>query len=182
MEGICLEDRMESMLDQEWDPTRNPQTEWESFQWQFTEIEQARAKVVIPKIDREVDITESQIDTIGCDPQLGEDERMISVTMLKEKLASLEQQRHRSTRATTKARNAVYGETISRYWSQQNKSKTPRQPLLRLELPLPPNPNSGNVHQQEPDLPTEPVRTYETHSQRMANMMWDQHTRRHRPP
>ncbi|KAJ3728225.1 hypothetical protein C8R42DRAFT_572072, partial [Lentinula raphanica] len=167
-EGMNLENRLNAMEGHEWQPGSNIQTEWAKFQQEFIKIARARAKVVVPKLDKDIQVTESKIDTIGNDPQLSEDERMISVTMLKEKLQALEQQRHRSSRAMTKARNLVYGETISRYWSQQNKSKVPRQLLQRLEKQT-----------QDNGLPQqmEGTRIYETHSQRMADMMRDHHNK-----
>ncbi|KAJ3964454.1 Endonuclease/exonuclease/phosphatase [Lentinula raphanica] len=164
-EGMALEDRLQTLIDEEWDPGHNAQTEWEAFQRRFVELARARAKIVIPKLEKEIKVTESRIDTISNDPQLSEDERMISMTMLKEKLTSLEQQRHRSSRATTKARNAVYGETISRYWSQMNKSKSPRQPLLHLEIPLERDHEPTVPDQDRENQRIERVKVYETHSQ-----------------
>ncbi|KAJ3714450.1 hypothetical protein C8R42DRAFT_564534, partial [Lentinula raphanica] len=171
-EGMKLEDRITTMEDQEWDPGRNIQTEWAEFQREFVKLARARAKAVVPQLDQEIQTTESRIDVISNDQELGEDERMISVTMLKEKLASLEQQRHKSSRAMTKTRNILYGETISRYWSQQNKSKAPRQLLRRLEK----KPATNGVTQApNGSQQAEAVKEYETHSQRMADMMRDHH-------
>ncbi|KAJ3968099.1 hypothetical protein EV361DRAFT_806164, partial [Lentinula raphanica] len=170
-EGLKLEERISELEDQEWDPSVNAQTEWAKFQQEFIKLTRTRSRIMIPKLDQEIRNTESRIDEIGNDPQLGEDERMISTTMLKEKLAMLEQQRHRSTRAMTKARNAIYGETVSRYWFLQNKSKAPRQLLRRLETMPADQLPMGNDGQQQP------VTVYETHSQRMANMMRDHHSK-----
>ncbi|KAJ3832002.1 hypothetical protein F5878DRAFT_548792, partial [Lentinula raphanica] len=124
-EGLKLEETLEAMANQEWDLNKNMQTKWMDFQKRLVTLARERAKIVVPKLEKEIRTTETQIDSISSDPHLTEDERLLSTTVLKEKLSALEQRRHRSTRDMTKARNHVYGETISRYWSQQNRSKTP---------------------------------------------------------
>ncbi|KAJ3976607.1 hypothetical protein EV361DRAFT_789923 [Lentinula raphanica] len=134
-EGLRLEETLESLANQEWNEHVNIQTEWMSFQDRFVTLARERSKIVVPKLEKEIRETASQIDMISNDPLLTTDERLLSTTVLKEKLSMLEQRRHRSTREMTRARNQVHGETISRYWSQQNKSKSPRQPVIRLEIP-----------------------------------------------
>ncbi|KAJ3726725.1 hypothetical protein C8R42DRAFT_573316 [Lentinula raphanica] len=141
-EGLKLEETLETLQDQEWNAEENMQTKWMDFQLRFITLARERAKIVVPRLEKEIRTTATQIDIISNDPHLTEDERLLSTTVLKEKLSTLEQKRHRSTREMTRVRNHIYGETISRYWSQQNKSKTPRQPLVRLEILEPEQPDA----------------------------------------
>ncbi|KAJ3764997.1 hypothetical protein FB446DRAFT_655855, partial [Lentinula raphanica] len=53
-EGIKLEDRLATLMDQEWDPEMNAQTEWEAFQKTFIQMARDRAKIVVPRLDREI--------------------------------------------------------------------------------------------------------------------------------
>ncbi|KAJ3712217.1 hypothetical protein C8R42DRAFT_594865, partial [Lentinula raphanica] len=175
-EGMKLEETLETLKNREWNENVNMQTEWMRFQERFVNLARERAKIVIPKLEKEIHETATQIDTISNDPLLTDDERLLSTTVLKEKLAMLEQRRHRSTREMTRARNHVHGETISRYWSQQNKKKSPRQPLIRLEIPE----SEQQTHREEAMLDNngenrEREKRYETNSQKMADMMRDHH-------
>ncbi|KAF5365142.1 hypothetical protein D9757_012613 [Collybiopsis confluens] len=175
-EGQRLEERLQLLATEDiWDGQCNAQTEWAEFQINLRGIARERSKIVVPRLTREINILEGRIDSISNDPLLTEEERLLSTTVLKEQLSILEQRKHQSTRTITHARNMVYGETVSRYWSQQNKAKTPRQPIMRLIKNLSENQKEPiNTEQGAQGQPNEtPI--YETQSLKMANMMMDHH-------
>ncbi|KAJ3716830.1 hypothetical protein C8R42DRAFT_587942, partial [Lentinula raphanica] len=53
-EGMKLEDNITTLENEDWDPTRNIQTEWAIFQQAFVKLARERAKVVVPRLDREI--------------------------------------------------------------------------------------------------------------------------------
>ncbi|KAE9392448.1 hypothetical protein BT96DRAFT_773665, partial [Gymnopus androsaceus JB14] len=150
---------------------KNKQTAWADFRGKFIALARKRAKVVVPKITRKINTLEAMIDAISNDPTLPEDERSLTTDILKAKLSALEQCHHRSTRAMAKARNILYGETISRYWSKINKTKKPRKLLQRLEKPL-----EENDNQTQGADDREPTKLYEKNSQNMTNMLGNYHS------
>jgi hypothetical protein len=55
--------------------------------------------------------------------------------LIEERIAQLENHRYKKARTATAANNRLQGETISKYWSEVNKSKTPRDAIYALEKP-----------------------------------------------
>ncbi|KAJ4496671.1 hypothetical protein C8R41DRAFT_761546, partial [Lentinula lateritia] len=160
---------------EEWNPTLNHQTLWADFKQHLIELARKRAKIVIPRLVKEIAELEAKIDTTSNDPLLTDEERSLSTAVLKEALGALEERRYKQTRSISRANFATQGETISRYWSQLNKDKRKRDLIQRLEIlpdptPVSLGPETRNIR---PHSDTEPL--YETHSQRMANMMRDYH-------
>jgi hypothetical protein len=62
-------------------------------------------------------------------------ETQLSLGLLEERVAQLEAQRFKKARTATAAHDRLQGETISKYWSEVNKSKAPRDALYALEKP-----------------------------------------------
>ncbi|KAJ3919309.1 Endonuclease/exonuclease/phosphatase, partial [Lentinula edodes] len=123
-EGLILQAKLDKIEDQ---PNRAYETQilWSDYQDRIAKEACKRAKIIIPRIDKQIKDTETNLRLIEDDQTLTDDERSLSVTLLSEKLAELENKRHQSKRQNVKARNIVHGETISRYWSAMNKSKSP---------------------------------------------------------
>ncbi|KIK67641.1 hypothetical protein GYMLUDRAFT_155051, partial [Collybiopsis luxurians FD-317 M1] len=63
---------------------KNPQLMWMDFQKNLVKKARERAKIVIPRLDRDIQTIEGHIDTISNDPELNDDERSLSTTLLKE--------------------------------------------------------------------------------------------------
>ncbi|KAJ3803759.1 hypothetical protein F5876DRAFT_54159, partial [Lentinula aff. lateritia] len=169
VEGKKLEERMnQADIDEQWNPISNHQTLWSEFKQRFICLARERAKIVIPRLTKEIATLEARVDTISNDPLLNDVERSLSTTILKEAIAALEEQRMKSTRSTAKGNFAIQGETISRYWSKLNKEKKKRDLILRLQIPEP-------MYRPNPIGQTEPETQYEKNTQQMANMMRDYH-------
>ncbi|KAJ7017556.1 Endonuclease/exonuclease/phosphatase, partial [Mycena alexandri] len=100
----------------------NVQTTWKTFKDEIIEKARERAKIVIPKIDKEIKELEAELDIILAQ-DLPDEERKLSGAILTEKLAKLHQKRSRDARESSEIRNRLYGETISRYWSLINKER-----------------------------------------------------------
>lgn len=168
-QGMKLEDSFISLnIQDSRTHTSNKQCAWAEFQKKFVSLAKERAKIVMPESTREITSLEAKIDIISNDPLLTEEDRSIPTVVLKTKLSEMEQRRHKSTREMAKARNMIEGETISRYWSGINKMREPREHLLRLKKPNPPEVVAG------PQI-LDPEQGYETHSQHMADMIKDYH-------
>ncbi|KAE9394275.1 hypothetical protein BT96DRAFT_756146, partial [Gymnopus androsaceus JB14] len=156
-EGIRAENMILDLEAQdEWDANHNAQTVWADFKKRFVELARKRSKIVMPHLTKKISELEAKIDIVSNDPELSEDERAITTAMLNEALASLEKHKHKTTRVMAKARNALQGETISRYWSNANKSKSPRDLIQRL---------------MKPQTQSTPQPEYTTSSPEMADML-----------
>lgn len=139
----------------------NIQTVWATFKDRVNEFARERAKIVIPRLTKEIQTMEAKLDAVTNDESITEEERILAAAIVTEKLASLEMKRHKSTRANVQARNRLEGEVISRYWSRLNKSKAPREVFKRLKKP----------HGTEADG----ERQYEKDPQRMADIAGNYH-------
>ena len=54
---------------------------------------------------------------------------------IEEEIAHLEKTKHMTACSHVAARNRLEGETISKYWTQINKAKTPRDTIQILKYP-----------------------------------------------
>ncbi|KAJ3832891.1 hypothetical protein F5878DRAFT_511456, partial [Lentinula raphanica] len=168
-EGKKLETNMNQLDGTEWDPTFNHQTLWSEFKDKFISLARKRAKIVIPKLVKEINDLEAKIELISNDQLLTEEERSLSTAVLKEALQKLEERRNKTTRLTSGVNYRIKGETISRYWSNINKDSKRKDLIQRLQIPGLPTQNSNSTTAPE----INPV--YETNSQRMADMMKNHH-------
>ncbi|KAJ3971322.1 hypothetical protein EV361DRAFT_800304, partial [Lentinula raphanica] len=161
-EGLRLNGEMLSLDNQaEWDAQHNAQTLWKDFKSRFINLSRQRAKIVIPKIEKNIADTQVKINSICNDPTLDESERSISLTLLQEKLRKLLETRRTTAAAKTKAMNHIYKETISRHWTKKNREQKPRDIIWRLEY----TPQRAEPTQAR----------FETASSKMADMMRDHH-------
>ncbi|KAJ3805367.1 hypothetical protein F5876DRAFT_51946, partial [Lentinula aff. lateritia] len=176
-EGKGLEDHMNQIDEEDYNPNHNHQTLWADFKRNFIHLGRERAKIVVPRMTKEIACMEARIDSVSNDPLLSEEERSLSTAALKEALESLEKRKLKSVREQARANYTVHGETISRYWSNLNRDRRKRDLILRLQIPN--NelardqqiPEDGNITESEITQETQ----YELNSQRMANMMRDYH-------
>lgn len=113
----------------------NPQTLFKNFKDTITHKCRDHAKVKIPIMDKKIRELQSSLDLTLNNPNLPENERALAGAIIQERICTLEQKRHSKARLSTAARNRLEGETISKYWSQLNKAKTPRDTITALKKP-----------------------------------------------
>ncbi|KAJ6469896.1 Endonuclease/exonuclease/phosphatase, partial [Mycena sanguinolenta] len=131
----------------------NPQLMFKSFKDDTRELFRDRAKVLVPRMDKEIKDLQSKLKKTLNDPQLGVDERKTEGASLQEKLDATEKLRFQGIRENAAARNRLDGETTATsYWTASNKERKPRDTTYSLQVP-----NS------------DPPR-YETRSDRMAEL------------
>ncbi|KAJ3821915.1 hypothetical protein F5880DRAFT_1661506 [Lentinula raphanica] len=97
IKGIALQEKLDDLENQ---PNNrfSAQTLWASFQDSIAEEARKRAKIIIPKLEKQIRETEASLHLIEEDAILSDEERSLSITLLSEKLAELENRRHQSTR------------------------------------------------------------------------------------
>jgi exonuclease III len=161
--GLKLQDDLERVSN--WEerlPNQNKQTLWADFKTDIITKARERAKIIIPKIIKEIAELEAKLNAILEDDGLSDDEKKIAGALLTEKLAQLQIQRYNAKKMSTQVRNRLEGEIIGRYWSRLNKPSKPREIIQRLKK------NTG-----ADEAPPQ----YETNSQKMANMARTYHNK-----
>ncbi|THH18572.1 hypothetical protein EUX98_g8936 [Antrodiella citrinella] len=103
---------------------------------------------------------ETEVRRVNGNSLLSEEERLAKAGPLQEKLTQLAQKRHRKKCLDVATRNKLEGETISKYWSQINKDKKPRDVIFALKKPEP-------RREHEPE--------YEIDSKKMSNLARNYH-------
>src|SRR5271156_502072 len=137
--------------------TYNLQTLWKSLKNEIINIARNQAKITIPKLEKEIKDLEEKLKLIQNDPNADEPSKMLDSLQIEEEITFLEKKRHQNIRINTEVRNKLEGETISKYWSQINKEKAPRDTINFIKIP-----------QSNPPK-------YETNSQKMANLAKEYH-------
>jgi len=155
----CLGRELEEKLDsgQERSAILNPQTHFQHFKKEITDKTRARAKVTMPKINLKIKCLQEECSSLLKEQTVETIETQLAVGILEERIAQLESQRYKKARTATAAHNRLEGETISKYWSEVNKAKAPRDAIYALEKPN-----------------TMPVK-YETKSKNMAELARNYH-------
>jgi hypothetical protein len=116
--------------------TVNPQTHFQSFKNEIAGQTRARAKVTVPKINLQIQHMREECTTLLKKPDVDNNtESQLSIGILEERIAQLENFRYKKARTATAAHDKLEGETISKYWSEVNKSRTPRDAIYTLEKP-----------------------------------------------
>ncbi|KAJ7026422.1 hypothetical protein C8F04DRAFT_966373, partial [Mycena alexandri] len=140
-------------------PDYNEQTLWAKFKADIHRDAKKRSKKIIPKIITEIIEVENRLRDVLDEKGISEEDRTLSGAVLTERLAKLQQQRYNVSRMNAQVKNRLDGKIISRYWSQINKEKKPREMIHRLRKNMP----EGVPPQYEKD------------SKRMASMARDHH-------
>ncbi|KAJ7172880.1 hypothetical protein C8R43DRAFT_874043 [Mycena crocata] len=150
--GMAVQDEMKKMktLPQR-DPDWNPQTVWADFKRDLVLRARTRAKKVIPKRKKEIRELEVELEMILGDPDVSDNEKRLSGAILTERLATLNVEKHNSDKMDSKIRNDIEGETISKYWTQINRARKPRDVIHRLK-------NRAGMRHQMPRPSTRPIR------------------------
>jgi ribonuclease HI len=139
--------------------SNNPQTLWSTFKKVIISEARERAKIVIPKLSREIQRTEHDLVKAGENQSISEDERLIQMALLTEKLIKLEMRRHKANRMSARANVALLSETISKFWTNMNKAKNPKAIIPRLK--------TLDSNEESP--------SYVKYSKGMANLAKDYH-------
>ena len=84
-------------------------------------------------MDRKISDLNKEITGIMNNASLTEEEKKLNSATALEIINQIEKSRHNSIRLQTAARNKLEGETVSKYWSQLNKERTPRDTILALK-------------------------------------------------
>jgi exonuclease III len=135
----------------------NPQTYFQNFKDSVVEIAKERTKIIATDVNSKVNKLKDKSKELLKSPEVEDEKKRLELAMIEERIAALEIQRHKSARLATAAHDRLKGETISKYWSQINKSQTPRDVIHVLEQP-----NSN-------------PKKYVTRSDQMANLARDYH-------
>ncbi|KAJ7107526.1 Endonuclease/exonuclease/phosphatase, partial [Mycena epipterygia] len=93
---------------------------WARFQADIRAKARERAKILVPKADREIDTLEKDMKAALNDPNLSEEEVLLSAAVFTEKLAKIHIAKHEKSRISAQIRNRLEGEVIGRYWSALN--------------------------------------------------------------
>ncbi|KAL1741034.1 Endonuclease/exonuclease/phosphatase, partial [Schizophyllum fasciatum] len=113
----------------------NPQTLFKSFKDDIFLVCRERARVVVPRMKKEIDELKLRIRQVENDALLDEEEKLLSLAVLQEKLETLEIRRYEKIKTSARARNKLEGETPSKYWSNLAKGRAPRDTIARLRIP-----------------------------------------------
>jgi ribonuclease HI/exonuclease III len=113
----------------------NPQTLFKNFKDNIILKARKLAKVAIPKINIEIKKLESELKSVLNAQNTDEQDKILSGISLQEQIENLEKIKHHNTRSQMDIRNKLEGETISKYWTQLNKAKTPRDTIYALKHP-----------------------------------------------
>jgi hypothetical protein len=153
--GLKFQNDLNNMT--EWSEESNPPTLFQSFKDNIISQTKDKAKVSIPKMEIKIKSLKHELAILLTNLDLEDEGKIAELAMHEEQIVTLEIQRHRNACVATAAHDRLKGETISKYWSQINKPRQPRDVIFSLEKP-------GS----EPS-------TYVTRSNEMARLARDYH-------
>ncbi|KAJ3480915.1 hypothetical protein NLI96_g8028 [Meripilus lineatus] len=114
----------------------NPQTLFQTFKEQIRIAAKERTKNKIPKITQQIESLEAKIKQVQQDPNYAEDQDAQSLSReIHERIKFLTKEKAKSNSDKIAARYRIEGEMNSKYWSQINKEKRPRDIIFALKNP-----------------------------------------------
>ncbi|KAF5352050.1 hypothetical protein D9758_009406 [Tetrapyrgos nigripes] len=118
---------------------RNAQLTWYRYKKDILEVARQRQRIVMPRLEKQLEELKGKLEQINNDQSLTEEERVELSATLTNDITVLERKQFQNTRTDTATRNRIEGEQISRYWSNLNKERKPRDVIyaLRREEPGP---------------------------------------------
>lgn len=131
--GLNLQEKLRS--NQPRTLEHNPQALFKTFKDDLTKLARDRAKIATPKLEKEIRKLKADLKLTLANPMQTEEDLLSSAGILEARIEELEHRRHLKSRLTTAARDRLEGETISKYWSQVNKTKKPRDIIYSLRKP-----------------------------------------------
>jgi hypothetical protein len=133
--GIEAENRIDLIRDRRTDDN-NAQLIFKSLKDDSTRLFRDRSKVLVPKMDKEINGMKDNLKKTLNNPMMSEDERLTESATLQEKINAAERVRFQKIRDNTAARNRLDGETLAtNYWTSSAKERKPRDTMLSLQVP-----------------------------------------------
>ena len=134
-QGLVLERDIQLLEGAYRSQSHNPQTLLKEFKEKVIKIAKVHAKASVPRLEKKIELLEKELKEVLNDMSVKEEERILSSLVIQEQITYLERKRHVSKRLNIEVRNKLEGETISKYWSQINKEKSPRDTIPQLKDP-----------------------------------------------
>lgn len=132
--GLKLENDISNSLTNR-TPVNNPQTLFKTFKDQIIALCRTRARSAIPKIDMTIKKLKTQLKTSLNPPtDVPVDDILLNAGLVQERITQLETAKFLSSRTSSLAHYRIDGETINKYWSQINKSRSPRDYIPSLQV------------------------------------------------
>src|ERR1700676_5244136 len=122
-------------------------------------ITRKRAKVAVPKMNHKIKYLQEECKELLNSQTTDTIETQLSLGLIEERIAQLEALRYKKARTATAAHDRLEDKTISKYWSEVNKSKAPRDVIYALEKP---NTNPIKYETKSKNM-TELARNYYNH-------------------
>jgi len=117
--------------------TNNPQVLYKTFKETVRKTCRERARKIIPVAKEKIQKLYEKLEWINnCPIQITSDDIALEAIRINEDIDALERRLFETNRDTSKIKNRLEGETISRYWTKLNKEKRPRDTIYRLKNPL----------------------------------------------
>ncbi|KAE9382860.1 DNase I-like protein, partial [Gymnopus androsaceus JB14] len=132
-QGIIAQKELDSLTNRS--QSCNPQTVWNTFKTKLIEKARERSRQIIPGLVRQINETQLELDGVLDNILLADPEKAEKAAKLHDKIAKLEQSRYSQMQKDQKARHKLEGEIPSRYWSNANKEKKPRDLIYTLRKP-----------------------------------------------
>ncbi|KAF5328540.1 hypothetical protein D9758_017941 [Tetrapyrgos nigripes] len=129
-------------------PSHNPQTIWHKYKVDILDAARRREKIVVPHYVRQKREAETELERVLNDDTLFDEERLLRVNELQEQIETIERRQHLNARKDLSVKHRLEGEIPSRYWSNINKEKKPRDMIYALQKPDP-TPDAENTTPEE---------------------------------
>ena len=135
------------------------------------------SRTTTPKLDSYITKFKEQKDQILNDSMISLEEKQALATIIEEKIKDLERKRHTKVRDNLATKNAIEGETLSKYWIQINKEKRPRDTMEQLRIPN--TLNDTPLYEKRSDKMAEIARKYHNNLQSagISNVIEDRDVR-----
>ncbi|KAI4517378.1 DNase I-like protein, partial [Schizophyllum commune Loenen D] len=118
-QGLTLQEKLDEFQTgrQTRTDTNNPQLLFKNFKDKIFAACRERARIVVPRLKKEIDELKLRIRQIENDITLDTEEKILSLAVLQEKLENTEMRRYEKVKTSARARNRLEGEVPSKYWS-----------------------------------------------------------------
>ncbi|EPS95047.1 hypothetical protein FOMPIDRAFT_1133216 [Fomitopsis schrenkii] len=135
--------------------TDNPQLILRDFKARAKVMAQKRLKEKTPKLDAAIRKLRGQAKAIQSEPGFAEDaEKQAEANLLTDRVLDLERRRHGKIAIATRTHYALNAEKVTKYWSEVNKERKPRDLFFALHKP------GSDVMENRSDRMAEMARTY----------------------
>ncbi|PPQ85823.1 hypothetical protein CVT26_002410, partial [Gymnopilus dilepis] len=131
--GLKLQDELDSIPeDESWETGRSVQRLFKNFKDEITKKIRTKMKEDTPKLEARLEKLKNDIRDVLNNENLPIEEKQLVAEALEAERDNIEAKRHQKIRDSVSDRFWLQGETLSKYWINLNKSKTPRDTITRL--------------------------------------------------